>query len=323
MIKIVFAGHDFKFLFGIISEFEKDDYEVRTDQWSGHATHDEEVSKEMVAWADIIFCEWGLGNVIWYQNHKRDDQKLFVRMHRFEMNTEYPSQFNYSKIDTIIAISPYIFEEFHRVSCVPRDKMQVIYNSVQVNQFDKLKKDGSEFNIGIVGIVPSLKRFDRALDILEALLEKDTRYKLYVKGQHPQECGWVWNNSKERKFYDKVLAKIDKKFKDYVIFEGWGDVSEWLQDIGYVLSVSDYESFHLAPIEGMASGAIPLILDKREGVRSIFPEEFIFESIEEIVGYIISHPIVEESLLKGFVKDRYNISKVYQEIVELIHSRVG
>ena len=45
-------------------------------------------------------------------------------------------------------------------------------------------------------------------------------------------------------------------------FDGFGtDVPSWLRRIGWVLSTSDGESFDLAPADGMASGAVPVIRD--------------------------------------------------------------
>jgi glycosyltransferase involved in cell wall biosynthesis len=46
-----------------------------------------------------------------------------------------------------------------------------------------------------------------------------------------------------------------------VTFDGFGgDVASWLRRVGWVLSTSDDESFHLAPAEGMASGGVPALL---------------------------------------------------------------
>ncbi|WP_069650413.1 glycosyltransferase [Caloranaerobacter ferrireducens] len=314
--KIVFAGHDLKFIEHIIKYFQDVlDYEVKVDIWKGHELHDEEESRKLVEWADIIFCEWGLGNVIWYQNHKRDDQILVVRVHRFEMNTKYPKMFDYSKIDKVIAISPFIYEEFYRVSKIPREKMIMIYNAVDVDRFNKPKVNGYEYNLAIIGICPKLKRLDRALDIFEKLYEKDNRYKLFIKGKHPSEYKWIWNDTIQREYYEKQFNRIKKsKYKNSVIFEGWGDVSEFLTKIGYVLSTSDYESFHMAPIEGMASGAIPIVL-KREGVNTIFPSQFIFDSVEDVK--IINNNNMD---LKEFVKIRYSLEKVCSEIQNLIVS---
>lgn len=315
MKRIAFVGHDLKFIRDIIDELENKNYEIKIDQWQGHNIHNEEYSREIVQWADIIFCEWGLGNVIWYQKNKKENQKLFVRVHRFEMNTNYPNEFDYKKIDKVIAISPYIFEEFNRVAKIPRDKMQVIFNGVKLEKFDKPKRKQSYFNLGIIGISPKLKRLDRAITILEELLKVDKRYKLYIKGKHPSEYKWIWNNQDERKFYDEIFDKIENNFKDNVIFEDWGDVGEWLKNIGYVLSVSDYESFHMAPVEGMASGAYPLVLNKREGTRCVFPNDFIFKDYDEIIKFILGKKRIFD--LKDFVKRNYSTKKIVNEIENL------
>ncbi|WP_246942797.1 glycosyltransferase family 4 protein [Bacillus pinisoli] len=316
MKKIAFIGHDLKFIQHIIDSL-KDSFEVKIDEWTGHEAHNVQKSKEIVDWADILFCEWGLGNVVWYQQHKKEHQELFVRLHRFEMNTKYPSMFDYEKIDKLIAISPYIFEEFHRVAKVPREKMTVIYNAVDTERFKKPKNKDTEFNIGIIGIVPKLKRIDRALDIFEELLEHDQRYKLFIKGKHPKDFGWVWNDVEQRTHYEEAFKRIDK-YKDRVHFEGWGDVSEWLQNIGFVLSVSDYESFHMAPIEGMASGAFPVVL-RREGVNTIFPSEYIHDSLSDAAKYIKKARFNKKTVesLKEFPKENYGLEKVCEQFKSL------
>ncbi|MDM5157397.1 glycosyltransferase [Bacillus sp. DX1.1] len=322
MKKIAFIGNDLKFISHIINFFETElNYEVRIDQWQGHEQHDVEKSLAIIEWADILFCEWGLGNVVWYQQHKKEHQKLFVRLHRFEMNTKYPAMFDYSKINKLIAISPYIYEEFHRVAKVPREKMEVIYNAVEIDRFNTSKKAGSEFNLGIIGIVPKLKRIDRAFDIFEKLSYQDNRYRLFIKGKHPEEFSWVWNNPVEREFYDKVFDRIEQSpFKDHISFEGWGDVSEWLTNIGYVLSVSDYESFHMVPIEGMASGAYPIVL-RREGVNTVFPQKYIFETTDEAVRFIEINKLNDSKQLKQFVEEKYSLKKISFEIDELMERK--
>ncbi|HLR44034.1 MAG TPA: glycosyltransferase, partial [Brevibacterium sp.] len=56
----------------------------------------------------------------------------------------------------------------------------------------------------------------------------------------------------------------------------------WLRGIGTVLSpsVDEFESFHLAPAEGMASGAAAVFWD-REGVDELFGDDLIASTIEE------------------------------------------
>ena len=64
-------------------------YSIQVDEWTGHELHDPQRSKNLLEWADIIFCEWLLGNAVWYANNKKDHQKLIVRLHRFELTTKY------------------------------------------------------------------------------------------------------------------------------------------------------------------------------------------------------------------------------------------
>ena len=123
-------------------------FEIRKDEWNGHNAHDEQQSKECLEWAEIIVCEWGLGNAVWYSHHKLPHQKLIVRMHLQEVDTIYPQQFNIDNIDAFIAISPYIYEEFYRVFKFPREKTHMIYNVVDTTTLDKPKSD-ADFHLGL------------------------------------------------------------------------------------------------------------------------------------------------------------------------------
>jgi glycosyltransferase involved in cell wall biosynthesis len=115
----------------------------------------------------------------------------------------------------------------------------------------------------MIGIAPSRKRFDQAVEVLARLRGYDDRWQLSVKSKLPWELWWVWNNTAERAHYDAVFRRIhiDPNLRDAVVFDCFGpDVGSWLRRIGYVLSTSDDESFHLAPAEGMASRAVPALL---------------------------------------------------------------
>jgi glycosyltransferase involved in cell wall biosynthesis len=318
-MKLAIIGHDLKFINDAVKRFEaRSDIELKIDLWEGHTIHQVGKSLEIVNWADVLFCEWGLGNVIWYQEHKKDHQVLIVRMHRFEMNTPFPEQFDFTKIDKIIAISSYIYEEFNRVAKIPRDKMIVIQNGVDVDKFNLPKQPDASYRIGLLGYVPKLKRLDRAFDLFEKLAETDQRYTLSIKGKHPKEFAWVWNNQHEHNYYTNLFRKIEKSpYKNQIQFEEWGDSAQWLQSIGYVLSVSDYESFHLAPVEGMASGSVPIVLS-REGARMIFPDRYIFETLDQGADYILNHKEDTPQELVEFVKEHYCIDKMCSEILSLI-----
>ena len=322
--KIVFAGHDLKFVKLIIDYLERSNkFEIRIDQWAGHNAHDEQYSKECLNWADVIFCEWGLGNAVWYSKYKLPHQKLIVRMHRQELDTEYPKAFNIENINNIIAISPYVYEEFYRVFKLPREKMTMIYNALDFNSLNKPKNKNSEFNLGIIGIVPKMKRLDLALDVFEQLWNNDNRYKLFIKGKMPQEYSWLWRKEEEKAYYEEQFERIQTApWKDSVIFEGFGDISDWLKNIGFILSTSDFESFHLAPSEGMASGSIPLILNW-DGSETIYKQDYILKDTFEIVDKVEeiqkNKNFQEISVeAQNYVSQLYDINVIGKEVHQLI-----
>ena len=72
---------------------------------------------------------------------------------------------------------------------------------------------------------------------------------------------------------------------DGVVFDGFGgDVGAWLRKVGWVISTSDDESFHLAPAEGMASGAVPVVRDW-PGADTIYDSHWIKQP-EEMAQWI-------------------------------------
>jgi hypothetical protein len=291
-INLLFAGHDFKFANIIIDYFrELPNFEVKLDLWLSHNEHNEEHSLKCLNWANVIVCEWGLGNAVWYSNHKKENQVLIIRMHRQELDTSYYERFNMGNIGKIITIAPHTlrsFKERLRLSDKTADiKMSLIYNAVDSDKFAIKKQDDAKFNLGMVGYCPKLKRLDRSLDIFESLWIRDKRYTLYLKGKAPMDYGWLWRREEERVYYESIFKRIqESEWKNNVIFEPWGDdVAEWFKKIGFILSVSDYEGSHVSVAEGMASGSIPIILNWK-GSKEIYPEQFNFNTIQEAAGYI-------------------------------------
>lgn len=285
-MNVLIAGHDLKFIKFYIDYLEKSDHEVRVDQWENHVVHNIKKSFSLLEWADVIFCEWGLGNTIFYSKNKRSNQRLIVRLHRQELETSYLSQAKISKIDCFIAVSPYIYEEFTRIFHLPREKMHLVYNNVDLSKLYNKNKTDRKYHIGMVGYLPKLKRMDLALDIFEKVYNQDSRYILHFKGKKPDELRWLMRIEEEREYYESQFKRIEESpWKENVIFEPFGDVVDFYNRMEFILSTSDVESFHLAVAEGMACGSVPIITNW-EGSSTIYPSEFIINNLESVNDYI-------------------------------------
>ena len=285
---VLIAGHDLKFATGIISELEALGHSVTIDKWLDHNNHDELTSQRLLAEADVIFCEWTLGNAVWYSKNKSSHQRLVTRLHLQEIFRPFVNDVSYAAVDDVIFVGTHIQEVAIRDHGVPRDISRVVPNAVDTKSLQRSKVGDARFNLGFVGIVPARKRLDKALDVLRLLRMQDDRYRLFIKGRRPEEFAWMANRPDEMTFYDEQYRRIetDPWLVGAVSFDAQGDdMAAWYRKIGVVLSLSDFESFHLTLPDGAASGALPASL-AWAGADQIYPTSWLHADAGELAGFI-------------------------------------
>lgn len=319
---ILFAGHDFKFLELIIEHFRsKPGCEVLTDEYAGHVIKNPEKSAALLEQADLIFCEWCLGNAEWYSHHKRAGQTLVIRLHHQEIDLHYLQQINWDNVDCLIFICPRNMDVFLERFPFMAPRVRLIYNLIDCDALAVPKLNGAEFNLGIVGIAPKRKAPHVAWEILERLKEIDRRYTLFIKGKHPREYDWLWRRPAERSYYEALFQCMDhSRYENSVVFDPHGnDMPNWFSKIGFILSTSDHEGSHQAVAEGMASGAVPIIRNW-EGAEGLYPERYIFRSVENAVELIVAgrqdFPALSESCTH-YAQSRFDYKIIVEQYDQL------
>lgn len=287
--RLLINGYDLKFILPIIKYLDKD-FNIEVDEWTGHDSHDKDRSKKFAQWADIIWCEWLLGNAVYYSQLKNKHQRLVIRAHRFEISRDFGNKIDWNNVNTIFTVGYYYFEQFISKFAIPREKMHLLSNYVEDSIYSTEKTQDVKYNIGLVGILPRRKGFLRGLQILEQLLNENENYKLYIMGKSFSEVPWIKNNPEEREYYEECEKYINEhNLGDSVVYGGFVERQNLYNKLGYVLSLSDDqepESFHLAPAEAACSGSMGLIL-RWSGVEYIYPQNVIMDSTEEMVNHII------------------------------------
>lgn len=290
--KIVVASHDLKFAGELLNLLQKDArFDVRFDHWDTLHLHDENQSGKLAEWADTVFCEFAGPNLAFYSQQVGPETKLVARLHGFEVRNRAPwfSKVNFENVDEIITVSSHYAEQTMDFLPQLSGKVSVVPNMVDCLDFGRPKNQDAQFHLGLVGMVPFLKRPDRALDLLQELVRIDNRYVLHIKGRMPWDYPYIWREKIQRYQYLDFFKRIyqDPILKNHVVFDPFStDIASWLRGIGIVLSPSDNESFHLAPAEGMASGAIPIVWE-RDGAPSVFGEHNVFGSINDMRNEIL------------------------------------
>ena len=324
--RVLIAGHDLKFAGELVSVLEmRDDIDLAFDHWKSLHHHDVQESERLRDWADVIICEWCGPNAVWYSNNKRRRQKLIVRLHMFELNGPWMSDVAADNIDSLICVSPLYVDRTRASTAWTDTAFRVIPNAVDLMDLRRSKEPDHRFRLGLVGIVPMRKRLDRALDLLEELLQEDSRYTLHVRGRMPWEYPYEWKKPFQREAYLEIFDRIGRSpaLRDAVVFEPFGpDMASWLRKIGYVLSPSSDESFHLAPAEGMASGSVPLFW-QRPGVDDIFSNRWTRETTSQVRAFVSAlnsspEAFAEESRAAAEYVQRFDMRSTGEQWLEEI-----
>ena len=321
-LRLLVAGNDLKFIKAALPALEER-YEVRIDEWAGHDSHDPARSTELLGWADIIFCEWLLGNAVWYAEHKKTYQKLIVRLHRFELTRDFGHKIKQSAVDCFISVSPHTAEDMIHTFNVDRAKVRVVPNFIAHDQYVQGTGEDRLFRLGLVGSVPKMKGLLRALGLLHSLRLHDPRYSLTVYGKRPDELAWVMKDDEERKYFDTCERFIvDQGLSQAVSYAGWVDTTAELANIGFVLSLSDFESFHVAPAEAFAAGNQALFLPWR-GVEFLYPDAYLHDDIYSMRDYILAN--CEEHVFRstGFhgqnhVRSNYSLEAFTENFIDVM-----
>jgi glycosyltransferase involved in cell wall biosynthesis len=274
--RLLFAGHSFSFCDPIARRARRRGAETRLDRWQRHGAGDPEASAAALAWADVVHCEWCLGNAVWYSRAKRPGQRLVVRFHRMELETPYPGEVELERVDAMVFVARHVLaeacERFGWDAGDPR--FAVVPNGIEADALRRPKLPGARFALATVGYVPRLKRLDRALDLLELLRARDERYRLLVKGRAPWEVAWMAGRENERCYFGELFRRIERSpsLRRAVSFAPFDDdLAAFLRQVGWIVSTSEVEGHSVALAEGAASGAAPVVLE-RPGAREQYGE---------------------------------------------------
>ncbi|NMT65218.1 hypothetical protein [Marinobacter orientalis] len=323
--RIAISGHDLKFIYPYITHLRRQGADVGIDPWDWGSNVSPDVTQHYASWADYIFCEWGLANAVWHSKNKKEGKKLFVRIHAQEVRKK-AEKFGHAidayQVDSFVFVSSLIREQAFELFDWPKSKTIIIPNGVKKNRFFKAGGKIGPF-LGIVGIVPTTKRLDRALDLLEVLNERGWGAKLYCKGQRPEELPFMQapGRRQELTYYEELYKKIanNPHLKGHVIFDGWGnDVEQWYKKVDFILSPSDNESFHYALADGAMAGCIPLMWPWKGAVET-YTSEWVVKDNEEAVNRVefflnASQHAIEDFRLssKKLVSDKFYENDIFR-----------
>ena len=317
-----------KFIGEFESHLKRLGHLVKRDRWEWADPIDGRRSTLLVSWGEIIFSEWGLGNAVWYSQHIQEHQHHVIRIHLQEINQRarrFPPNIDVDNVDNIIVVAEHVRQEAVELFSWQNVRTSTLPNYVDVDRHEGVKISTAAKTLGIIGIVPQRKRFDRALDVLEILKSHDDEWRLIVKGKQPHDIPFMHGPSRreELQWYDRQYDRLapSSDLKKSVIFEGYTTtIASWYRKIGYILSPSEFESFHFSIADGVSSGSYPVIWPW-EGATDIYPKTWTIKDSKEAAKKILKHSRGQdkrEVTRREFIRENYGMQNVFARLRETI-----
>lgn len=267
-----------------------------------------------IDWADIVWLEWCNQTAIIGTNYEGiKGKKVIIRLHSYEVFTDFPKQINWLAVNRLILVAPHIKEilKIFIPDIEKKVKIEIVSNGIDLDS-TPWREQQPGHNIAWVGFINYKKNPQMALQILKKLTEglynTDKRYILHVAGSF-QDLRY--------KIYLEYMIK-EMGLRDNVKFYGWiDDMESFWKDKNYLLHTSIHESFGYGIFEAMARGIKPVIHNFR-GAKGLYPKYAIFNTIEGAANIITNKNYYSNAYRNWVIDKGWTLENQLKQIKEII-----
>jgi len=216
----------------------------------------------------------------------------------------------------IVAVSEAVRNYAVSSGRIPKEKIEIIYNGVELEKFlnaERKYEKKNEIIVGSIGRLTEQKGFDFLIEA--GALLKDEKINFFIAGE-----------GKDRKKLEKQIKKGN--LGDKIKLLGWQkDTKEFFDSLDIFVLPSRWEGFGIAILEAGLAG-LPVIASKVDGIKEIIQDNadgLLFEKgnvreLAEKINYLAGNPEEREKLavnLRNKVKEKFSIEKIVREYENL------
>ncbi|PJI94251.1 glycosyl transferase family 1 [Luteimicrobium subarcticum] len=215
---------------------------------------------DAVRGAAAVFVEWADRAAPFAVAAASTDARVVLRVHSVDLLSAWLHLVDVDRVDELVVVSDAMVDVVVGVlGADVRPKVRVVPNVVAADQMARPKLPGAERTLAMVGWAQTVKDPLWAVEVLALLRAEDPAWRLLLVGADFPRTR-VESDARYALAVRRRLLRPD--VRDAVELTGWtSDVAGVLARAGYVLSTSRRESASLAVVEGMASGAVPVVRD--------------------------------------------------------------
>ncbi|GAA2157500.1 glycosyl transferase family 1 [Humibacillus xanthopallidus] len=238
---------------------------------------------------DVLFVDWADKGLSLATEHVPDRTRVVVRLHGVDTLSAWLHTARWERVDDAIFPSEHLRLATERALGGRLDgvRQHVVANPVDVGRYALPKLEGAEHTLGMVGWGQQVKDPCWTLDLLERLRAEDDRWRLLLVGtDFPLSSGNGVESRAAERFRSRLLSggtggTGGSGLVEAVDFVGYTrSLPEVLQRVGWGVSSSRREGFHIGLVEMAASGAVPVVRDwpvyaEIGGARGLFPDDWV------------------------------------------------
>jgi glycosyltransferase involved in cell wall biosynthesis len=274
----------------------------------------------------IIWVEWALKFAYLVSKKKWKQQKVFVRLHRWEIDTDYMKKIKWQNIDKIIFVNKNFDKQFIK-NINSKVGTVTIPNALSISEFPmrQIKNTRKLFSYSIAFL--PWKGYLELLDFFAKLLTRDNSFHLSIMARKPQtnlEGSYIAqiNNRLQTLRLKDFVAKIEREnITDFV--KDRKNISDCLSQHDAIISFSKKESFHYAFAEGLLSGLQGFYNAWENPLIKEFWGKWGYNSEDEMINAIIDWsnlPLIEKNKIakenRNYVIKKFGakkIAKIYEK----------
>jgi hypothetical protein len=245
---------------------------------------------------DVLFVDWADKGLSLATEHVPEHTRVVVRLHGVDTLSAWLHTARWERVDDAVFPSEHLRLATQRALGGRLDgvRQHVVANPVDVDRFALPKVAAAEHTLGMVGWAQQVKDPCWTLDLLERLRAEDGRWRLLLFGADlPLTSGNRVESRAAARFRSRLLGGASG-LAEAVDFVGYTRaLPEVLRRVGWGVSSSRREGFHIGLVEMAASGAVPVVRDwpvyaEIGGARRLFPDDWVARDVDHAAERVLA-----------------------------------
>lgn len=242
--------------------------------------------------ADVVFADWADKAAMWASLAVPAGTRLVLRVHSVDALRSWLHLIDWSAVAEVICVSPHIRDLVvgqlgGRLDGV---RVSVLPNVVAIADLQRPKVDEAGRTLCMVGWAQRVKDPLWAVEMLAQLRAVDRSWRLMLIGRDFAETMAPSGRRYAATFRRRALEPDVRDGIEYVDYTE--DLAPVLARAGWVLSTSVRESWPVGPMEGVASGAVPVVrewpmFERFGAAAAMYPQDWVVETPEQAVERVL------------------------------------